>query len=481
MRPFEIVLVLGELLTLVALAVPPLRERGWAPAIAVAALALAVAQPLLEGPRWQLFPAYGLSLVLLLAAWLQRRHPKPASALARVAAGAGIAVAGLAMVAAAALPALLPVFEFPEPTGPYGIGTVTYHWVDADRPELFTAAPDDHRELVVQVWYPARKDPASSRAPYAEGTDFASVARLVHLPEFFFDHLKYVTTNAEPSAPVAESGTRFPLVIFSTGRGGYRASNTFQVEELVSHGYVVAGIDHPYTATGVRFPDGRVARLDQRVADSVIDESIVDDAFMLDVFDYLGADAVFTLNQFTALDKVDPQGVLIGRLDLEHVGIFGPSLGGITAAEACRLDPRFGACLIMDVAMPPDVVASGLTQPAMWISRGPEIMRREGWPESAIRLHQTTMRAVFEAPGGDSYLVLLPGMFHTDMTDVPYVVPPPLGAAIGTSGPMDWHRTHGIINAYTLAFFDRYLKGAAAPLLDGPSPQFPEVAFESRR
>jgi hypothetical protein len=57
------------------------------------------------------------------------------------------------------------VFRFPHPTGRHGIGTLTYHWVDADRPEAFTADPDDRRELMVQLWYPATPDPAAPHAP----------------------------------------------------------------------------------------------------------------------------------------------------------------------------------------------------------------------------------------------------------------------------------------------------------------------------
>jgi hypothetical protein len=33
--------------------------------------------------------------------------------------------------------------------------------------------------------------------------------------------------------------------------------NTFQVEELVSHGYIIVAIDQPYAAASVVFPDGR--------------------------------------------------------------------------------------------------------------------------------------------------------------------------------------------------------------------------------
>jgi hypothetical protein len=59
---------------------------------------------------------------------------------------------------------MVPVFRFPQPTGPCAIGTLTCHWVDADRREVFTSAPDDRRELVVQLWYPAKPDPSAPRA-----------------------------------------------------------------------------------------------------------------------------------------------------------------------------------------------------------------------------------------------------------------------------------------------------------------------------
>ncbi|WP_220084749.1 hypothetical protein [Paenibacillus dendritiformis] len=33
---------------------------------------------------------------------------------------------------------------------------------------------------------------------------------------------------------------------------------------------------------------------------------------------------------------------------------------------------------------------------------------------------------------------------------------------------------------YVRSFFDRYLLGKEAPLLDGPSPQYPEVEFDPK-
>jgi hypothetical protein len=115
----------------------------------------------------------------------------------------------------------------------------------------------------------------------------------------------------------------------------------------------------------------------------------------------------------------------------------------------------------------------------MWITRDAETMRREGWPKSEIDEHQTTMRAAFQRLSGDGYFMRVRGMFHLNLTDYPSVSP--LLPLTGITGPIDAQRAHHIINAYSLAFFDRHLKGQPAALLDGPAAQYPEVRLEARR
>ena len=84
---------------------------------------------------------------------------------------------------------------------------------------------------------------------------------------------------------------------------------------------------------------------------------------------------------------------------------------------------------------------------------------------------------MFQSLSGDGYLVR--GMFHLNLTDLPLVLP--LASRLGLTGPIDAQRAHRIINAYSLAFFDRHLKGQPAALLNGPAAQYPEVALETRR
>jgi predicted dienelactone hydrolase len=499
-RSIETLLLLTNLLIFFVLAIPRLRAVYWMRHSVPIALLIGVAQVLTEGSRWQMVPAYTLAGLFFLV-WLLRNivpldGPVRRILNNRVAVGLAVVLGALGLVVSIALPIVLPVFRFPHPGGPYEIGTLTHHWVDTSRPEIFATDPNARRELIVQIWYPAKGELSSPRAPYVQDADTLTpaLARLINLPEFTLGHFEYVTTNATPSAPVADDKPNYPVLIFLEGANGFRQMNTFQIEELVSHGYIVAAIDQPYTAASVVFPDGHQATglsLNQmkpliRQSYSPADKAptLKGRTFKSGITSYLAQDVIFTLDRLTTLNQADSNGILTGRLDLQRAGTFGISLGGIVGGETCRLETRLRACLVMDAPMPTDVVQAGLQQPTMWITRDTETMRLErrragGWSEVDISEHQTTMRTTFENQRGDGYFVRVPGMFHVNLTDVPYWSP--LFSRLGVTGPIDRQRAHSIVNAYSLAFFDRHLKGQPKVLLHGPTEQYPEVLFETHQ
>jgi pimeloyl-ACP methyl ester carboxylesterase len=391
---------------------------------------------------------------------------------------------------------VLPVFRFPRPGGPYAIGTVTYHWVDTGRPEIFSEGSGEPRELMAQVWYPAEDVGSSPRAPYVSDPDAvtAGLSQVFGMPRLLFRAFESVTTNAVSETPVASAEPQYPVLVFLEGLGGYRQMNTFQVEELVSHGYVVVALDQPYTAAAVRFPDGRVARMSpleemkplvrQSYAPAEDAPTLHGNAMSDGIVPYLAQDVTFALDRLESVNQQDPRGRLTGRLDLRRAGVFGVSLGGIVAGEACRREPRLGACLVMDAPMPTQVVRHGLDQPTMWITRPAEDMRLEreqagGWPEDEIEAHQHTMRAVFEKLPGDGYFVNVHGMFHLNPTDMPLWSP--LFSWLNVIGPIEAERAHTIVNAYSVAFFDRHLRHRRAAILDAGADRYPEADIQSHR
>jgi predicted dienelactone hydrolase len=475
MRPLEILFLVLTLAALLSFLIPCVGRMRVARVLVLYAGLASAAQAVLEGARWQLVPAYAVTACfvvwcLLSGVWttgdaLTLRYRARLSWFAGVGMGA-LTLATLLCVA-------FPVFRFPLPSGPYAIGTLTYHFVDETRGETFTVDPNDRRELMVQVWYPANAIRSQQRYRYMrDGAVLAPVARLLNLPGFVFTHLKFVLTNAVLASSVEDGLPAYPVLIFSHGRGGFRQHNTFQVEELASHGYIVAAIDHPYAAAGVDFPDGRRASFDRRMLDRQFIDGIIP---------VLAQDVSFTLDQLAVLNSADPQGVLTGRMDLQRIGVFGVSIGGAVTADSCLRDARLKACLPMDNFMPENVVRQGLRQPTMWISRDAGAMRSEGWAEADIDDAQSTMRATYTRLSGPGYLVLISGMFHQNFSDLPFYLAKPLDVWLGLDGPIEPGRGHAIINAYARAFFDRHLKGTSATqLLDGPSGQYPEVIFEHR-
>jgi len=368
--------------------------------------------------------------------------------------------------------------------------------VDTSRQEVFSTDTNARRELIVQIWYPAKKDSTSSSTPYIQDAAAVAIAlaRLHNYPDFLFKHLNYVTTNATESVSVADNKPIYPVLIFLEGLTGYRQMNTFQVEELVSNGYIVVGIDQPGAAASVVFPDGhQIAGLSKNQMDPLMQQSVNPaekapllngQAFKDGIIPYFAQDVSFTLNQLASLNNADPNNILAGKLDLQRTGMFGVSYGGIVAAEACLNDPRLKACLVMDVLMTANVVQKGLQQPSMWITRDADTMRLErekagGWTEEDIKQTQTTMRSAYNSLPGDGYFVQIPGMFHIDLTDLSYASP--FFPKIGFSGPIGIQRAHDIINTYSVAFFDKHLKGTTSTLLNRTTKQYPEVIFETRR
>lgn len=499
MRTGEVLLLVADVIAFCALATPLPRIMRWVGHGAPAAVLVAVAQLTVEGPRWEMAPAYVLTGALLVI-WLWRHLPPRAYGPVHgrpggLAGGFGVATGVIMLIVSAALPVVLPVFRFPDPTGPYRIGTVTYDWTDAERPELFSTDPHARRELMVQIWYPAAGTASSRPAPYIPDADAvtAAVAGLHGLPGVALQHLADVATHSSLSPPVAADRSSYPVLLYLEGLTGYRGMNTFQVEELVSHGYVVVGIDQPGVAAAVVYPDGhRVAGLSKTQMDPLTQQSISPSGTAPtvngrrvpgDVISYAAKDVTFTLDRLAAVNGRDPNGILTGRLDLPRTGLFGVSFGAIVGAEACSQDARITACLMEDAAMPADVVRSGLLQPSMWITRPATTMRLErqdagGWTDEDIQQAQTSMQALYRGLPGDGYYVQIPGMFHIDLTDLDLVSP--TFPTVGYSGPIGATRAHEIIGAYSVAFFDKDLADRPAPLLARTSTRYQDVLFNTR-
>jgi hypothetical protein len=77
-----------------------------------------------------------------------------------------------------------------------------------------------------------------------------------------------------------------------------------------------------------------------------------------------------------------------------------------------------------------------------------------------------------------TYRLYIPAAKHNNFTDSPLIAPILRQTSTFGYGPINSGLMHTLIDKYSLAFFDKYLKGSDSLLLKGPSPDFPEVQYK---
>ena len=261
--------------------------------------------------------------------------------------------------------------------------------------------------------------------------------------------------------------------MFSHGFGGFKEQNIYQVEELASYGYVVVAINHTYGAILTVFPDGRTAELDPAtLPDDVTEEEYVVAANQL--IEQWAGDIGFVLDEMEKRNASDPDGIFSNRLDLDKVGVFGHSTGGGATVEFCGFDSRCVAAFGLDPYVEPvhkEVLEAGIHQPML-------IMKNENW----VSRENSEGKSPFYFTMTDSstqFLELtIEGTKHFDFSSLPLLSP--LAVYFGIKGPIDGERVLEIINLYTVAFFDQYLKGQSMPLLTNSPAEVPEVTLTTK-
>lgn len=384
-----------------------------------------------------------------------------------------------AALAAAEPPA---AFALPRPTGPHqAIGTAELHLVDRGRPDPWV--PGRVRELMVSVWYPAAR-PEGRAAPYLRPGVADALTKVDALGVFKAGTVDWAgaRTHAAESAPAdSRRGTR-PVVLYSPGFGVPRALGTTLAEELASRGYVVVTMDHTYETAPVEFPGGRVTeqRLPQQSPErlkTALDARVKDTRLVLD-----------RLAELRRGRNPDAEGRRLPRglgeaLGLSKVGMVGHSAGGIQAAEAMRADRRVDAGIDLDGTLQyaendlVEAARTGLDRPFMLMGAA-----TGGTPQT----HRTSpsWASFWRHSTGWKRDLNVPAASHYSYTDVQSVLPAlderldiaeqDRAALIGTVDP---GRMTASTRAYATAFFDRALSGRNRPVLDRPSPRYPDVRF----
>jgi dienelactone hydrolase len=419
------------------------------------------------GIPWQMLPVLsGLALVLILQVASNLFHipQNPAWRSCVSVFAACFSVLSMALLIA------VPMFTLPKPTGEYPVGTRIMYMKDVSRTEDQSTHPGIPRELIVQIWYPAamsnnRLEPYQRRSETTLETSYRSI----------------LSTNSKSDAPIASGDSRFHVLLFNHGWGGRRTQDTFLTEDLASHGYVVASIDHPYNAGLVAMPDGRV--IEDTLGPDAINPSVRTAAQILNTWNKELSkwveDDRFVLDTLQT-QNLDKTSFWFNRLDTTRTGAFGHSFGGAASVQICSVDARVQAGLNMDGWTFGDLTHRVDGQSLMFIYGGgnsskPQVRRADPTAEMQLDLQDANeVESSLKEYGG--YKLTVEHTSHMDFTDHSLVFP-----------WRNWKdRTHitpvriqTIVRAYTLAFFDQTLQGKQSDLLQrGDTSPFHDVHME---
>jgi len=259
--------------------------------------------------------------------------------------------------------------------------------------------------------------------------------------EAAFEYAQNTPGSAARDGAIDRCG-RFPLVVFSHGFGGCGIQSVFITEELARRGYIVAAPDHQDALCSVNGNSAlRFIETDQSflAPETWNDRSSVDRRFDLD-------------RTISGMQQSAEFGALLSG----RVGAIGHSLGGyavigMAGGWASWKDDRISAVLALSPFVAPFVVQNRLG--AMQVA----VMYQGAQFDLGITPTLRGDGGAFAASNRPKYYVELFLGNHFVWTN----------AECGGKTPADCVRSDGtarLINDYSTAFLDRYLKSDAGPM-----------------
>ncbi len=305
-------------------------------------------------------------------------------------------------------------------------------------------------------------------------------------------------TNVVENAPIAPGKQQFPLLLFSHGWGNPTFLYTAELGDIVSHGYIVVAVDHPYDTAYTRFPDGDVILFAQDRFDEETKRPHGLSNYAKERVEVMGDDNKFALTEILKYaDTPSLHAPFYKRVNEHAIGAFGHSIGGLAAARTCQIDTRVKACMDQDsndyrgspfIVTPLDqtekqpfllfvVSSADLWSPATVNPSDADLaaqkMTRPDYM-ALIKNHQANETDQLAGIPGGSYRVMLfnlPGFIHRSFTDQ---------TLLDFTGDREGNNFHNfqVTQAYILAFFDKYLKGDHNTILDSQTPIDPRAKVE---
>ncbi|KAG8991398.1 hypothetical protein FRB94_012535 [Tulasnella sp. JGI-2019a] len=348
----------------------------------------------------------------------------------------------------------------------YAVGSQVFKLVDDSRTDPFNSTVK--RAVEITVYYPSSGQndgtcPGGTSPALYMPTVMAGLAdQGLGIPS---GTLESILTDTCLGASAVSSDQR-NLIVMSPALGISRLVYQTYTTALAAHGYVVVGIDHPYDAELVEYPDGQLVFAvpingsDPAAVTSRVEIRTKDVQFVLD--------QVCSNKNLTAGIPVD--------CGARKVGMFGHAVGGATTADMTIIDQRIAGGINIDGTFYPTQSGPDVSPDTHFL-----VIAEEG--HNAMT--DPTYADWFKTPTANSserFIATVKGAKQATFTDYPVLVdllgitpsslPADEAAALGT---IDGNRISVIIQISFNAWFDLILQGQTAAADALLKNGFPEV------
>ncbi len=341
-------------------------------------------------------------------------------------------VAIVLIMVLALMPAMIfPQYRLPQVTGKYEVKTAVFTYTDSRRVES-SSNQKSNRSITAEFWYPINAD------------------------------------------------KKYPLIVFSHGAFGIRASNTSTFNELASNGYVVCSLDHPYQSFFTVDINKKITIADKSFIQEVIDvnNGVFSDEKALKLeqkwLEVRTQDMNFVLD--TIKNKAEEAGSnpVYKLIDTKKIGLLGHSLGGAAAVQLGRERQDVAAVINLD---------ADLLGEYEGFKEGRPVINNRPYTVPLLSIYTDDMlsgfakaaasgivvpRDIISKNVNSSFEVSISGTNHMSLTDLPLFSPVLVSMISGSVKKIsvrheaDKYFVIETMNKIVLEFFDCYLKGAGS-------------------
>jgi dienelactone hydrolase len=496
-RVFEVALMIANVFALLSTTVK-IRTKSVLPALACINVVVLGLHGAIEGLRYQMSFAYIFAGLFAGYALIKTMKGYSSSKVAKITKGTAVSLSFLLLAITMLTSYAFPVFRLPALTGNYAVGIQYAHLTDESRQEPFLTGTAGKRELAVKIYYPATRDTTKPYSAYFHNSSklIEAFASGYGMPAIMFSQLRLVRTHTQEGLAVSDRQAKYPVVVFSHGGGTNMELHTSQCEDLASNGYIVVAVNHTYVSSGTEFPGGIVT---DRDATASFDEGDPLDA----ITQIMADDDNYVIDWLVDVNEGKSDSILTGKIDMEHLGVIGHSLGGAAAYRLAIHDSRIKAAVNLDGAVYTVPDKEKPAGPLLMLANDEfgiqAILKREPLMKKWEDMPADEQEAVASAYGGkqgyiDIYekqkqaivgladtlkaaetFFTIDGSAHMKMTDIGLFIGPGFRRFVGINGSTSSEQCLAITKAVTLAFFDRHLRSVSGDPLESALRQYPKL------